>query len=82
MKTTIDMAGRVVIPKAIRTQAKLEAGSSIEIAFRNGVIELIVPAAEVTWVEVGGNLFPDIDSAGLNADQIRTEIEVTRESVR
>src|ERR1700683_1457943 len=40
MRTTIDGAGRVVIPKAVRDEARLEAGSEIEVAFRDGRIEI------------------------------------------
>lgn len=40
MKTTIDAAGRIVIPKDIRHQIGLEKGTEIEIRVRNGVIEI------------------------------------------
>ena len=40
MKTTIDSAGRLVVPKAIRQEAKLKPGVALEIAFRDGRIEI------------------------------------------
>ena len=40
MRTTIDSAGRVVIPKAVRDEAGLDAGTEVEIAFRDGRIEI------------------------------------------
>jgi AbrB family looped-hinge helix DNA binding protein len=40
MRTTIDRAGRVVIPKAVRDQAGLEAGAEVDVQFRDGRIEL------------------------------------------
>ena len=40
MKTTMDAAGRVVIPKEIRKAAGLEAGAEIEIEERDGAIEI------------------------------------------
>ena len=40
MNTTIDGAGRVVIPKALRDQMGLTAGSELEILFNNGRLEL------------------------------------------
>lgn len=40
MKTTIDAAGRVVIPKAIRKAVGLEAGAEIEIEERGSAIEI------------------------------------------
>ncbi len=40
MRTTIDGAGRVVIPKALRDEAGLTAGAEVDIEFRDGRIEL------------------------------------------
>ena len=40
MKTTIDRAGRVVIPKAIRERVGLQPGMEVEISEDNGRVEL------------------------------------------
>jgi AbrB family looped-hinge helix DNA binding protein len=40
MKTTIDAAGRVVVPKRIRQEAGLQAGMPLEIRWRDGRIEI------------------------------------------
>ena len=40
MKTSIDSAGRLVLPKAIRDEADLRAGEPLEITFRDGRIEI------------------------------------------
>jgi AbrB family looped-hinge helix DNA binding protein len=40
MNTTIDRAGRVVVPKAVRDEARLLPGTRIEIRCRNGVVEI------------------------------------------
>ncbi len=40
MRTTIDGAGRVVIPKPVREEAGLEAGAEVEVGFRDGRIEI------------------------------------------
>jgi AbrB family looped-hinge helix DNA binding protein len=40
MKTTIDAAGRLVIPKEIRRQARLEAGTPLEVRWQDGRIEI------------------------------------------
>lgn len=40
MKTTIDSAGRVVIPRAARVAAQLEPGTELEVLVENGVIQL------------------------------------------
>lgn len=46
MKTTIDRAGRLVIPKEIRREAQLAPGVPLEVRWRDGRIEIEpVPAA-------------------------------------
>ena len=40
MKTTIDSAGRLVIPKEIRRNSGLKPGIPLDIRWREGVIEI------------------------------------------
>jgi AbrB family looped-hinge helix DNA binding protein len=40
MRTTIDKAGRIVVPKALRRAVGLEAGSEVEIRAVDGRIEM------------------------------------------
>ena len=40
MKTTIDAAGRMVIPKEIRREAGLKPGTPLEVRWREGRIEI------------------------------------------
>ncbi len=40
MKTTIDRAGRLVVPKEIRREARLAPGAPLEVRWRNGRIEI------------------------------------------
>ncbi len=40
MTTTIDRAGRLVIPREIRREAGIEAGTAVEIRCQNGRIEI------------------------------------------
>ena len=40
MKTTIDTAGRLVIPKELRREAGLKPGTELEIRWRHGLIEI------------------------------------------
>jgi AbrB family looped-hinge helix DNA binding protein len=40
MKSTIDSAGRLVIPREIRREAALEPGAPLEVRFRDGLIEI------------------------------------------
>jgi AbrB family looped-hinge helix DNA binding protein len=47
MRTTIDRAGRVVVPKALRRATGLEAGSEVEIRANGGRIEMEPAPTEV-----------------------------------
>ena len=53
MRTTIDGAGRVVIPKPLRDEAGLTPGAEVELAFRDGRIELQPAAAPMRVVKRG-----------------------------
>lgn len=56
MKTTIDKAGRVVIPAAIRERAGFTPGSDIEIVEDDGGVKLTRLAAGPRLVKVGRRL--------------------------
>lgn len=47
MKTVIDGAGRMVIPKPIREKAGIRAGTEVEISFDGEVVRITVPVVEV-----------------------------------
>ena len=79
MQTTIDEAGRVVIPKAIREQAGLRAGVLLEIDFVRGCIE-ILPAVAPTRIVVEGGLAVLVP-AGAEAVSVDS-VRVTQEQVR
>jgi AbrB family looped-hinge helix DNA binding protein len=53
MKVTMDAAGRLVIPKAIRREAGLEPGAPLEIRWREGRIELEPEPLAVTLKRKG-----------------------------
>jgi AbrB family looped-hinge helix DNA binding protein len=53
MKTTIDGAGRVVIPRDIRHAAGLEPGAAVEIDLRDGVVAIAPAPAEIRIVKRG-----------------------------
>lgn len=40
MTTTIDAAGRLVIPREVRREASLEPGVPLDVRYRDGVIEI------------------------------------------
>jgi AbrB family looped-hinge helix DNA binding protein len=51
MRITIDGAGRIVVPKPIRDRLQLEGGAILEVAERDGVIEIRPAPVEVEIVE-------------------------------
>jgi AbrB family looped-hinge helix DNA binding protein len=53
MKTTMDRAGRLVLPKAIRREARIEPGAELEIRVRDGRIEIEPAPLEVRLVKRG-----------------------------
>jgi AbrB family looped-hinge helix DNA binding protein len=80
MRTTIDGAGRMVIPKPIRDAAGLERGAEVEVRFRDGRIEVepasvpmrLVRRARRTVIEAEG------DVPALTADEVREALERVR----
>lgn len=54
MTTTIDRAGRIVVPKTVRDEARLLPGTAIEIRCRNGVVEIEPAPLAVTLRKRGG----------------------------
>jgi AbrB family looped-hinge helix DNA binding protein len=56
MKTTIDAAGRVVVPKALRQAIGLRPGSEVEMRVSDGHIEMEPAPLEVRTERRGGLL--------------------------
>ena len=73
MKTTIDKAGRVVVPQALREKAGFTPGSELEIELDDRGVRLFRAVSGPELVREGGHLFarptapakelPDIDFA-------------------
>ena len=80
MRTTIDPAGRLVIPKDIRREAGLEPGVPLDIRFREGRIEIEPSPLPVTLVRKGKLLVatPETDVVNLTEDTV----EQTRRAIR
>ena len=80
MRITIDGAGRLVVPKAIRDSMGLREGRAIEMVFTDGRIEIELAPADVDIEERGG--LPAIvaadDLPGLTDEEVRSAIEATR----
>ena len=51
MRTTIDRAGRLVVPKSIRDRLRMVDGCEVEITERSGVIEIVPVPASVEVVD-------------------------------
>jgi AbrB family looped-hinge helix DNA binding protein len=56
MRTTIDGAGRVVIPKSIRDRLGLAGGTPLEISEEDGKLTLERPAVEIRLTRTGRGL--------------------------
>lgn len=81
MRTTIDGAGRIVIPKALRDALGLAAGRQVDVTFADGRLEIEVVPAEVAIDTPDGEI-PRIihspDTPPLTDEMIRAAIDETR----
>lgn len=80
MASTIDAAGRLVIPKALRERAGLAPGTQVDIRFHEGAIEITPAQAESGWEMRHGIRFPvpPGDAPDLSVDDIRDAIDAGR----
>lgn len=80
MQTTIDSAGRVVIPKSIRVRLGLEAGGILTLRERDGLLELEPAGTAMTLTERRGGpvAVPDEPLPSLTDDMVRSTLEGTR----
>jgi AbrB family looped-hinge helix DNA binding protein len=76
----MDRAGRVVIPKAVRDWAGLEAGDEIDVAFRDGRIELepVRTPMHLTGCGVNALVGAGIAMPVLTAEDVRDVLDRTR----
>jgi AbrB family looped-hinge helix DNA binding protein len=72
MKSTIDSAGRLVIPKQVRLQAGLEPGMALEIRWKNGRVEIEPSPLAVRLVQRGHLVVavPDAEGLALSAETV------------
>jgi AbrB family looped-hinge helix DNA binding protein len=80
MRTTIDAAGRIVVPKALRDELGLGEGQEIEISARDGRLEVDVPATPMHLERRGPAIVavPERPLPPLTAEQVRATLERTR----
>jgi AbrB family looped-hinge helix DNA binding protein len=80
MITTMDQAGRLVIPSEIRREAALEPGTPLEVRWHDGIIE-IEPQSLPIKLEREGPLL--VAKSAIKGPPLRTEtVELIRRQVR
>jgi AbrB family looped-hinge helix DNA binding protein len=80
MRTTIDAAGRIVVPKSLRDALGLSGGQAVEILARDGRLEIEV-APTPMHLERRGSLLvaiPERELPALTADLVRETLEHVR----
>ena len=80
MRTTIDKAGRLVIPVAIRDRAGLVPGATIEISLEDGAVRLERVAEGPRLVRVGKRLVarPTVGSGNRPSVDVASLVEEER----
>ena len=80
MRTTIDAAGRVVIPKAFRDRLGLNGGAQLDITERDGLVE-IRPVGKTVRLDTSGErpvLRAPAGTPELTSEEVREVLERTR----
>jgi AbrB family looped-hinge helix DNA binding protein len=80
MRTTIDAAGRVVVPKPLRDALGLSAGQTIEIRIADGRLEIDAATTPMRLARRGRGLVavPGRRLPKLTAEQVRATLERVR----
>ena len=80
MRTTIDAAGRMVVPKDFRDALGITGPAEVEVALVDGHIEIDVPTTPVRLEQRGRGLIAvtDADMPVLTAEMVRDVLERTR----
>ena len=80
MRTAIDSAGRVVIPKTLRNTLGLTAGQPLEITERDGRLEIVPAPTPMRLVDdgVGVVAVADVEMPELTTDMVRDTLEKIR----
>lgn len=79
-RVSIDAAGRLIVPKAVRQEAGIEPGMELEIRFREGRVE-IEPVPREVRIERRGKVLvavPDEPSEPLTEATVRKTLEELR----
>jgi AbrB family looped-hinge helix DNA binding protein len=83
MRVTIDATGRVVIPKSLRDELKLEPGTTLEIRAHEGKLELEPAPARMRLVHRGKGLVATTDQPlpTIDVDDVRAVTESLRSEI-
>lgn len=77
---TVDAAGRIMIPKALRDRLGLRAGTSVMVSEHDGALELVPRPVDVEIVQRGrvAVLQPRDELASAGEDEVRSAVERSR----
>ncbi|MCA0337167.1 MAG: AbrB/MazE/SpoVT family DNA-binding domain-containing protein [Actinobacteria bacterium] len=80
MRTTIDAAGRIVVPKALRVAMGFQPGQQVDIVFSDSRLEVeIAPLDAMVTTDSGWPVITPVDPPEpLTDDIVREAIEATR----
>jgi len=80
MRTTIDAAGRVVIPKNLRDALGIAGPAEVEVSLVDGHLEIDVPTTPVRLERRGRGLVAvtDVNMPELTSETVRDVLERTR----
>jgi AbrB family looped-hinge helix DNA binding protein len=80
MKTTIDAAGRIVVPKSLRQALGLKPGQPLQMRAGDGRLEIEIAATPVRLMKRGKGMVavPETVLPPLTADQVRDTLERVR----
>jgi AbrB family looped-hinge helix DNA binding protein len=80
MKTAIDPAGRVVVPKALREELGLLPGGELEIRAHDGALVIEPLPTQVKLVRRGQRMVavPTVRLPALTQNEVRAALEGTR----
>jgi AbrB family looped-hinge helix DNA binding protein len=81
MRTTIDAAGRIVVPKALREILGFTAGQQLEIVERDGRLEVVPAPTLMRLVDEGDGVaaVADAEMPVLTATMVRETLERVRQ---
>jgi AbrB family looped-hinge helix DNA binding protein len=80
MKTAIDAAGRIIVPKPLRDALGLAPGQVLEISATDGRLEIAIAPTPMSLKKRGKGVVavPEEPLPALTADEVRRVLEGTR----